>query len=415
MNTLQVVRRFVFSQWGGTETVVWNTSKQLNKMGHQAEILATQALQNKEAEVESGIPIKRFAYFYPYWNMNAKKKLDLDRKGGDPYSQQLYNYLLHKKEVDIIHCHSMNRMAAMVRRAARKRDIPYLISFHGGHFDVPKQELEQMVLPYKNTLNYGKFMDILYRKNRYLEDAAAIICVGYNEYELSKQIYPEKLVYHLPNGVDYQKFNKKTESDFKEKYKIPTNRKMILCLSRIDYQKNQEILIKLMAKLNKTEANANLVLIGPVTSSSYYQKLQNLIVRNNLQNRVTIIKGLHSEDPNLISAYQQADIFILPSIHEPFGIVVLEAWASGIPVIASQVGGLARLVQHQQNGLAFDGSLEHLHEKYNELTENKKLKTKLVENARQEVKNKYSWQAITKQLIGYYQEIISKYQAEKLR
>lgn len=414
MNTLQVVRRFVFSQWGGTETVVWNTSKQLNKMGHQAEILATEALQNKANEVEADIPIKRFAYIYPYLNMNAQKKLALDRKGGDPYSHQLYSYLLHKKDVDIIHCHSMNRMAAMVRRAARKRNIPYLVSFHGGYFDVPKQELEQMVLPYKNTFNYGKFFDILCRKKRYLEDADAIICVGYNEYELSKQKYPQKLVYYLPNGVDYQKFSKKAESSFKEKYKIPANRKTILCLSRIDYQKNQEILLKLLTKINKTEANAHLVLIGPVTSSRYYQKLQKIIEVNKLENTITIIKGLHFEDPDLISAYQQADMFILPSIHEPFGIVVLEAWASGIPVIASQVGGLARLVQHRQNGLFFDGSLEDLYKKYKELVENNKLRDKLVKNALQEVRTKYSWQAITKQLIGYYQEIIAKYRSKKL-
>jgi glycosyltransferase involved in cell wall biosynthesis len=83
-------------------------------------------------------------------------------------------------------------------------------------------------------------------------------------------------------------------------------------------------------------------------------------------------------------------------------------------VIASQVGGLARLVQHRQNGLFFDGSLEDLYKKYKELVENNKLRDKLVKNALQEVRTKYSWQAITKQLIGYYQEIIAKYRSKKL-
>jgi len=52
----QIVRRFVFSEWGGTETVVWNTSLQLNKLGHQNEILSTSALQDMGAETVNQIP-----------------------------------------------------------------------------------------------------------------------------------------------------------------------------------------------------------------------------------------------------------------------------------------------------------------------------------------------------------------------
>ena len=409
INSLQVIRRFAFVEWGGTETVVWNTSQELQRTGNPVEILATRALAIKQDEVRNEIPIHRFRYFYPYLNLTSSKKQTLDKKGGDPYSWCLYKYMRDKKDLDIIHCHTMNRIAASVRLASRKRKIPYLVSFHGGYFDVPVEEMKIMIQPYKNTFNYGKLIDLLIRKDRYLTDADAIICVGYNEFEITRDKYQEKLVYYLPNGVDIEKFKPLAENDFREKYQIADDTKMILCLSRIDYQKNQAILIELVECLRSKEEKAHLVLLGPVTSETYYEKLKDLIKTYSLDKQVTIIPGLESYSADLIKAYQAADVFILPSIHEPFGIVVLEAWASGLPVITSGVGGLKRLVQNERTGLVFDGSLDDLEKKYRQLVDNPGLMKELKQNALTEVKAEYSWTSVTAKLLDYYGEIIENF------
>jgi len=409
INSLQVIRRFAFVEWGGTETVVWNTSQELQRTGNPVEILATRALAIKQDEVRNEIPIHRFRYFYPYLNLTSIKKQTLDKKGGDPYSWCIYKYMLDKKDLDIIHCHTMNRIAASVRLAARKRKIPYLISFHGGHFDVPAEEMKLMIEPYKNTFNYGKLIDLMIRKEKYLTDADAIICVGYNEYEITRGKYPEKLVYYLPNGVDIDKFKPVKENDFREKYQIAENKKLILCLSRIDYQKNQTILVELINRLNARATDTHLVILGPVTSENYHHKLREMIKSYNLEKQVTIIPGLASDSKDLVKAYQAADVFILPSIHEPFGIVVLEAWASGLPVITSGVGGLKRLMQNGKTGLVFDGSLDDLENKYQQLVDNSGLRDELITNALVEVKAEYSWTSVTGKLLEYYAEIINKF------
>jgi glycosyltransferase involved in cell wall biosynthesis len=409
IKSLQVIRRFVFSEWGGTESVVWNTAQELNRTGNPVEILATQALDKTKNETREGINIRRFKYFYPYLNLNESKTGILDRKGGDPYSRELYEYMLKAEGINIIHCHTMNRIAASVRLAARKRKIPYLISFHGGHFDVPAQEMALMTAPYRHTFNYGRLIDLIIKKQRYLQDAAAIICVGYNEYEISKERYPDKLVYYLPNGVDIEKFSQPLENDFKKKYHIPETGKIILCLSRLDYQKNQKLLVELMDRIRSKKPEAHLVLMGPVTSQTYFDELQSMIKRLKLNERITIIKGVQANDPDLVKAYQSAEVFILPSIHEPFGIVALEAWASGVPVIASAVGGLKKLVSDGKTGLLFDGSLPELAEKYLLLNQNKALAKELCRNALQEVRSEYSWQSVTGKLLEYYQEIIAQY------
>lgn len=409
INSLQVLRRFVFEEWGGTETVVWNTAKKLQQMDNPIEILSTSALYKPGLQTVEKVNINRFKYFYPYLNMNSEKRKILDKKGGDPYSLSLYQYMIKSKNIDLIHCHTMNRIAASVRLAAKKHKIPYLVSFHGGHFDVPKTEMDEMIKPYKGTFNYGKIIDIFTGKKNYLTDADAIICVGYNEYKITQEKFPKKLVYYLPNGVDPDKFAQNTSSDFRKKFNIPKNSTMILCVSRIDYQKNQKLLIKLIEKLKNENEDAKLVLIGPVTSASYFNEMQSMIDNADLQDNVIIIKGLKADDPLLVSAYQNADVFILPSIHEPFGIVVLEAWAGGTAVIAAATGGLKKLVNNEVNGLLFDGSLDSLYINYKKIINDSVFKSNMQNSAKKEVTDTYSWKAITEKLLLYYNEVIEKY------
>ena len=408
INSLQIIRRFSFEEWGGTETVVWNTSQKLIEKGFDTEIVATNALSKTKEEIVNNVPTKRFNYFYPYLNLKRSNLSVLDKKGGNPYSRPLYNYLVSSKGIDIFHCHTMQRIANTVRRAAKKKKIPYIVSFHGGFFDVPKSEMEEMMKPLEGTFNYGKIYDIIYKNNRFLDDAAGIICVGHNEYLITKDKYPDKLVEYLPNGVDINKFKQDINNDFRQKHNIPAEREVIICISRIDYQKNQGMLVDLLnAQQNK---NLHLVLIGPVTSQKYYDKTREKIDKYKLKDNITMIKGLKATDPDLVNAYNSADYFILPSIHEPFGIVALEAWASRLPVIAAKVGGLKKLITENETVLFFsDNSLDDLIEKFNRLKNEKELRNQLIENAYKEVISTYSWDIITDKLTEFYEKIIKKY------
>ena len=95
-------------------------------------------------------------------------------------------------------------------------------------------------------------------------------------------------------------------------------------------------------------------------------------------------------------------MFILPSQHEPFGIVVLEAWSAGIPVIGSNVGGLSFLIKDGINGLQFEqGNDEALLATYDKLFETNGLKDALVKQAYEDVEG-YSWESVAQSLLGIY-------------
>jgi len=404
MRTAQIIRRFSFSEWGGTETVVWNTARTLQEKGNPTEIFATRALSSVQDEAKGAIQIHRFGYRYPYFPLSKEKVRMLDKKGGNPVVPGLQK-ALRKGEFDILHCHTMGRMAATVRAAARQLHVPYVMTLHGGYFDVPPAEIKQMVRPLKGTIPYGNIMDrLLGRRVDALKLANGIVCVGENELGPAKEHFPGKLITCLPNGVVYDYFHDYSGSDFRKQVGIRSDRKILLCVSRIDYQKNQLILPEVLALLGEPW---HLVFIGAPTAEWYMDKLREKVRLMNLSDRVTMITGVAPDSSLLPSAYHAASAFLLPSLHEPFGIVVLEAWSAGVPVIASPVGGLKTLIRDGETGFFAppEGAPDEWASLVRKLDEDADLRGRITEAADAEVRAKYSWDTITDSLLDFYQEV----------
>lgn len=404
MRTAHIIRRFAFSEWGGTESVVWNTARTLQEKGNPSEIFATRALSPVQDEVKNAIQIHRFNYRYPRFPLSKDKIRALDKKGGDPVVPGLQK-ALRKGEFDILHCHTMGRMAATVRAAAKQLHVPYIMTLHGGYFDVPPAELQQMMKPMKGTIPYGNIIDrILGRRVDALKLANGIVCVGENELQPAKEHFPDKPVIHLPNGVNYKYFHNYSGSDFCKQAGIPQERKILLCVSRLDYQKNQLMLPEVLALLGEPW---HLVFIGAPTAEWYVDKLREKIRLMNLTDRVTILNGVPPDSPMLPAAYHTASVFLLPSLHEPFGIVVLEAWSSGTPVIASPVGGLKTLVRDGETGFfaPAEGAPEEWAALIRKLEEDADLRGRITEAADTEVREHYSWDIITDKLLGFYEDV----------
>ena len=105
-----VVRRFAFEEWGGTETVVWNTARYLVRCGVDSVIYATKACSAVGSEIRDGIDIRRFDYYYPYWPLSETARRALDKKGGNPVSPGL-DADIRAGKYDLIHIHSGGRIA----------------------------------------------------------------------------------------------------------------------------------------------------------------------------------------------------------------------------------------------------------------------------------------------------------------
>ncbi len=404
---VHVMRRFVPEKWGGTESVVFNLAREFSREGVESPVFCTAMFSAPGLQRFEEVPVRRFRYLFPWLGLSGAAKDKLRLKGGSPLSLSLFLGLLKEKEVSLIHTHVQHRLGGMARTAARLKGIPYVVSIHGGHFTLPSDQVDKMSEPFRGKLEWGKAFGFLLGARRVLSDADAILCVGENEYNEMRRNYPDKMVFHLPNGVCVDRFANAEAQAFRSAFGFQSSEKIVLCVSRIDYQKNQIGLVRAFARFAKTHPDHRLVLIGAATVEGYHAELMTEIEELGLDNRVRIIPGMTPDDPLLPGAYKASEMFVLASSHEPFGIVVLEAWAAGTPVLAYAVGGVPGFCTDREDSLLVEAGNElRLAEGMAELAADAALRTALSSRAFETVSGRYDWPVVAAQLREIYHRVL---------
>ena len=398
LRVAHVVRRFTSVEWGGTETVVRNLVAGERAKGVDARVFATSALADPEGMDREafGFPVSYFPYRYPYWPMPRADRRALDKKGGNPWSPELFR-AVREFNPDVIHLHACGRLACTGIRLAEELGVPSLISLHGGAADVPAAEIAEMLRPLRRKFPYGGVLDRLTRlRFDPLSRASALICISREEERRLKGLYSHPVVRYLPNGV-----NVPAEPPARPSPRQDGGAFRLLCVSRIDYQKNQIVLLDVLSAI----PDCRVTLVGPVTAGWYRDRILAEVEARGLGDRFELIPGLPPDSAELKARFAEADAFVLPSVHEPFGIVALEAWTYGLPLIASAVGGLRDFVKDGENGLLFDPARpETLVSAVKRLQEDAPLRSRLSARGLEDVKG-FSWESIVAQTLDLYGEL----------
>lgn len=403
-----VMRRFTLQKWGGTESVVHNLAREYIRNGTESPIFCTDMFATAGLERVDGVPVHRFPYVFPWLFLGEEAKAKLRLKGGSPWSPALLRALGREPGLSLIHAHAQHRLGGIARTVARRRGIPYVVSIHGGHLTLPGEQIEKMRDPFRGKPEWGKVVGLFLGARRVLDDASAIICVGRDEHEAMRQRYPGKSHY-VPNGVRTALFRDATPDLFRRQVGFGPETPYALCISRIDYQKNQLLLVKAFARLAAAHPDWRLVLVGPVTVEAYGREIEATIGRLGLADRITLIPGFAPDDPLLPSAYKGATAFVLPTVHEPFGIVILEAWAAGTPVIASRVGGIPGFTHDGVDALLFEKNDEDaLLERLTRVADGEALRRDLAAAGTREVAA-YDWSSIARRMLDIYAEAAQRH------
>lgn len=333
MRILQVIP--VFSPpklFGGSQRVVYLVSKQLSKRGHEVVVYTSDMSSLKErvskyVESIDGFTITHFKNVSPSWL--SKVGLLITPRMEKCLKTEIKNF-------DIIHIHEARSFQHLVVwRLARKRGVPYVVQAHGNlspHFGgFPRRIYDEI---------FGK---------KVLRGASKVIAVSKIEaLDYARFGVNEEKVVFIPNPIDIDEFsNHGTRGAFREKYNIDSDSKMILFMGRIHAIKGIDVLLYAFAKMIKdSKVNATLVVAGP--DDGFLKKCIGIVKTYNISN--VIFPG-QLDDMERINAYIDADVVVLPSRYETFPITILEAYACGKPVIASDVGGLRDLVIDKETGI----------------------------------------------------------------
>jgi len=372
---------------GGPTAVALNLVRHLNQQGIDAEIATTNDNGNDYFRVPlmdlhdyQGVPVRFFQR-----SLRLKEYLVSCTLG-----QWLWQNV---RMYDLLDLHYLFSFAPTIAALfARYYKVPYTLRTMG--------QLTPWALA-QSQVRKKIYTRLIERKN--LNHAAAIHCTTWGEAQDVGNfgIKVPKLI--LPLGVSPSENIPHASKTLKEKYNIPHDRLITLFLSRLHCKKRPDLLIEALAKLSPDLPTPHLILAGS-GETDYHHYLKNLVDQHGLSQQVTFTGFVTGYQKSLL--LQGADLFVLPSFSENFGIAVAEALLAGLPVILTEGVQLSPDVQQAQAGLVIKSDLESLQSAIEKLLRSPELRQILGGNARNLAESKYYWPTITENLVKGYQEVL---------
>ena len=357
---------------GGSEVTVLTSDS-------SAEIIQTPYAIRKIPALKfltKGYPISKYLVSCYFGRIQEKCRFDLYQiDGGFPYGVLLVDFF-------------------------NKNGIPSILRCSGDDIQINEE--------YDYGVRRNNKIDKLIREKYHKFDAAVAITETVKEEYLSIGI-PKKKIRIIPNGIDYNRIrNFKVKRNIKEFHKIPANAQVILTVGRNHPKKGYAFIPKILNNLLKERKDIYWIVIGKGSRSmngtdALGSKRGHLILINELA-----LNNYDDEVPSdlLINYYRQADVFAMTSLLETFGVVLLEAMASGLPIVYFNVPGVRDVMSpecgmaHQAgNCSAFSGSLLEI------LDDERKLSYFRM-NCFQHAE-RFSWEKVAADYLSLYQEVTS--------
>ena len=269
--------------------------------------------------------------------------------------------IINEEKFDIVHCHTPmgSVVARLAAKEARKNGTRVIYTAHGFHF--------YKGAPLKNWL---LFYPVEWYLSTYTD---TLITINHEDFKRAQKKFGKRCkdIQYVPGvGIDTKKFKFKMSEDEKinlrESLNIKKDDFVLICVARLDKNKNQGFLIKCMQELVKKYDNIHLLLVGRDELGGYYQKLTKKL---NLENNIHFL-GNRNDVPQLLKI---SNVVVSSSRREGLPVNIMEAMCLGLPIVALECRGMRDLVQDGQNGYVIKNeNIEEFCNKILKLMENDK-------------------------------------------
>ncbi len=330
--------------FGGPAKVAYEMCRELVKRGHDVTVYTSDARDlYSRVSVKPPDVIDALKVFY---FKNAS--MTLVRGAKLFVTPRLFSKVKNEvKTFDVVHLHEFRSFQNVVlHHYAMISRVPYVLQAHGS--------LPKIIARLRLKRIYDVFSGY-----RLLRDAAKVIALSLVEAEQYKCMgVPEEKIAIIPNGIDLSEYTTlPPQGSFKKKYGINDNDKVVLYVGRIHESKGLDFLLNAFACVVTKLKNAKLVIAGP--DDGYLSKLKTMVKAFKEEESVLISGPLYGS--NKLEAYVDADLCVLPSRYETFPMSLLEAYACGKPIVASDLRSLRQLVLHEVTGrLVHQGNVKQL-------------------------------------------------------
>lgn len=245
-----------------------------------------------------------------------------------------------------------------------------------------------------------------------LEKANLTIATCPEEHSALKILSDNCRIKTIPCAIDVERFALLSRYEARKRLNIPERKNIVLYVGRFDPRKGIRTLIQAINILCLRGNNdLQLMIVGDYLSEdevvkNEYAELKELICKNNMENMTSFEGAIPYHD--MPRYYKAADVCVVPSHYEPFGLVAIEAMASGIPVVASDVGGLKYSVENEKTGLLFEPKKhQELANSINRVLSSPEFKSNLGSKAINRATDYFNIRVIARQLKAEYESITS--------
>ena len=401
MRILVITSSFPRFSGDSSGAFILNLCKELQKLGLDIEVMAPHDFGCNRHGMWGGIQVSRFPYFYPlrFQRLCYGAGILKNMKESPVAFAQLPFFVLfeiayalwiaRKKKVDLVHGHWSIPQGLTGLFVRKLFGVPFVISLHGS-------DVHGLDFPLLRALNKKVILDSdACTANSRATAARAQGISGRSDMRI------------IPMGVDIDFFAKSIGRGSTRNHKGRKD-KIILYAGRLIDVKGIEYLVKAFPAVLEKQANAKLLVVG---SGPCKGDLVSLSERLHLHDKV-VFQGAVSQE-ELVRYYAMADVFVLPSVTtkegetEGLGVVLLEAMASRVPVIGTNVGGIPDIIKDGKTGLlALQRNPHDLAEKILRILDDEALRKELAEKGHDFVKQEFSWEVVAGKFKKIYSEAL---------
>jgi glycogen(starch) synthase len=375
---------------GGLGRHVWRLSTALADQGHEIHVVTRDHPDAPPEEWLDGVHVLRVGEYPPIVPFDDLVPWVLQFNIG--VLETAANLLLDT-DVDVVHAHDwlVAYAAAGVKNLFQ---APLVSTVHateyGRHQGFLPQAMNRLIHQVEWWLTY--------------ESRRTITCSQYMR-DQCRRIFelPSEKIDVIPNGVDLQTFTAPDGVDEFRSRLVRDGEKLIFFAGRLEFEKGVQTVLEALPRVLDT-VPARFVVAGIGT---HEEELRDHVTRAGLDDHVEFLGFV--PDARLRMYYAAADLAVVPSLYEPFGMVALETMASGTPCIAADTGGLRELVVHEATGLRFvPGDPASLAGMILRLLTDQRLDQRLTVDARRMLDEQFSWRSIAARTVAVYERAIAE-------
>lgn len=316
------------------------------------------------------------------------------------YTRQLEAFAQREhKTYDLLHSHYW-LSGAVAQQLASRWHVPHITMFHTLAY------LKQLANPGEQESALRLEME-----HQLIQQADRIIATTADERTQMMRHCDttSEQVEVIPCGVDLRRFVAHERRQARFQLGLDPDQPVLLFVGRLDPFKGPDLFLQ-AAALMQTKAQL-LVVGGNAVGDPEIEKLRQLADDLGLQQRVHFLGARPQEELPLI--YSAADITVVPSYHESFGMAAVESLACGTPVVATRAGGLMTVVRHDETGYLVSRSPGCFAERLDSLLSESATLARMRQAARPSVLQ-YSWESVACQMRGVYKDVLSEVAAEEV-